>query len=243
MALRGVLRLAMLAAALPAGAADPLVERALEALRSDPSLKVRTQAALLLGQRGARESVPALTQALAADESPAVRIAAASALARLADMAGKEPLEAASRADPEGTVRAAAQRALAELLAATSRALALDEPQGKAGDDAARAALKDSLARYLRRQGFAVVGSRDPAGYLLKPSVLELEISVAGSRTTIAVKASVVAVDSQGKMAAMVEGGARLRATGGTIGSAQLAARALDATALTLSEDLAARLR
>jgi len=180
MTLRGVLRLAMLAAALPAGAADLLVERA---------------------------------------------------------------LEAASRADPEATVRAAAQRALAELLAATSRALALDEPQGKAGDDAARAALKDSLARHLRRQGFAVVGSRDPAGYRLKPSVLELEISVAGSRTTIAVKASVVAVDSQGKMAAMVEGGARLRATGGTIGSAQLAARALDATALTLSEDLAARLR
>lgn len=243
MALRGVLRLAMLAAALPAGVTDPLVERALDALRSDSSLKVRTQAALVLGQRGAREAVPALTQALASDESPAVRIAAASALVRLGDIAGKEPLEAASRADPDGAVRAAAQRALAELLAANSRAVALDDPQGRAGDEAARAALKDSLTRHLRRQGFAVVGATEPAGYRLKPSVLELEISSAGGRTIIAVKASVVAVDSQGKMAAMVEGGARLRATGGSIGSAQLAARALDAAALTLSEDLAARLR
>jgi HEAT repeat protein len=243
MALLRGLRLVMLAAAFPAGAADPLVERALEALQSDSSLKVRTQAALVLGQRGAREAVPALTRALAADESPAVRIAAASGLARLADIAGKEPLEAASRADPDGAVRAAAQKALAELLSATSRAVALDEPQGRAGDAAARAALKDSLARHLRRQGFSVVGALEPAGYRLKPSVLELEISIAGGKTTIAVKASVVAVDSQGKMAAMVEGGARLRATGGTAGSAQLAARALDAAAVSLSEDLAARLR
>lgn len=243
MALRHLARLALLAAALPAGGLDPLVERALEALRSDPSLKVRTQAALVLGQRGAREAVPALTHALATDGSPAVRIAAAAGLARLADIAGKEPLEASSRADPDAAVRAASQRALAELLQATSRSLALDDPQGRAGDAAARAALKDSLARHLRRKGFAVVGALEPAGYRLKPSVLELEISVAGGKTTIAVKASVVAVDSQGKMAAMVEGGARLRATGGSVGSAQLAARALDAAAVSLSDDLAERLR
>jgi ABC-type uncharacterized transport system YnjBCD ATPase subunit len=187
--------------------------------------------------------VPALTQALAADEAPAVRIAAASALARLGDIAGKEPLEAAARADPDGSVRGAAQRALSELLAAASRAVALDDPQGRAGDAAARAALKESLTRHLRRRGFSVVGAADPAGYRLKPSVLELEITSGGGKITISVKASVVAVDSQGKMAAMVEGGALLRATGGSVGPAQLSARALDAAAVTLSDDLAARLR
>jgi hypothetical protein len=243
MALRTGLGLAMAIAAIPAAALDPLVERALEALRSDPSLKVRTQAALVLGARGDREAVPALTRALAADESPAVRIAAAAGLARLADIAGKEPLQAASRADPDPAVRTAAQRALDELLSASSRALALDDPQGGAGDATARAALKESLTRHLRRQGFAVVGASEPAGYRLKPSVLELEVTVSGGRTTISVKASVVAVDSQGKMAAMVEGGARLRATGGTVGPAQLSARALDAAAVTLSDDLAKRLR
>jgi hypothetical protein len=117
----------------------------------------------------------------------------------------------------------------------------LDEPQGRAGDAAARAALREALARHLRRQGFAVVDEREPAGYRLKPSVLELDVSSAEGRTVIAVKASVVAVDSQGRMAAMVEGGARLRASGG--GEQQLAARALEAAAGTISEDLAARLR
>jgi hypothetical protein len=234
--------LALLAAALPAAAADPQVERAMDALRSDSSLKVRTQAALVLGQRGAREAFPALVQALATDPAPAVRIAAAVALSRLGDAAGKEPLEAAGRADSDDAVRVAARKSLDELRRSTSgRAVWLDEPQGKAGDAAARSALRDALARHLRRQGFSVVDSHEPAGYRLKPAVLELEVTSADGRTLIAVKASVVAVDSQGKMAAMVEGGARLRATGGSAGP--LAARALDAAAISLSEDLAARLQ
>jgi hypothetical protein len=236
--------LSLLAAAL-ARAGDPVVERAIQALDRDPSMKVRTQAALVLAQRGARTAIPTLVHALSADDSPAVRIAAASALARLSDLAAKEPLEAAGRADPDPGVRAAASRALAELLATSSRALALEDPQGAAAGPAARAALRDALSRHLRRQGFAVVQGHEPAGYRLKPSVLELDVSQAGGKVTIAVKVSVVAVDSQGRMAAMVEGGARLRASSGQPGGGndQLAARALDAAAVSLSEDLAARLR
>lgn len=229
----------------PARAADPVVERAIQALDRDPSMKVRTQAALVLAQRNARTAIPALVHALSADESAAVRIAAASALARLSDLAAKEPLEAAGRADPDPGVRSAASRALGELLASSSRALALDEPQGELAGPAARAALHEALSRHLRRQGFAVVAGHEPAGYRLKPSVLELDVAQAGGKLTISVKVSVVAVDSQGRMAAMVEGGARLRARGGQAGGGpdQLAARALDAAAVSLSEDLAARLR
>jgi len=242
MALRlGLLVLLAAAAPPPARAGDPLVDRAVQALARDSSVKVRTQAALVLAQRGAREAVPALAHALAADDEPVVRIAAAAALGRIADIAGKEPLEAAVRADPDGPVRAAARKALGDLMAASGRAVSLEEPQGRAGDAAARAALKEALARHLREQGFVVAAPGEPAGFHLKPSVLSLEVSRAGGRLEISVKASVVAVDSQGRMAAMVEGGARLRASGG--GEQQLAARALDAAAGTISEDLAARLR
>jgi len=216
----------------------------MRALERDASLKVRAQAALVLGQRGAREALPTLLHALRADESPAVRIAAASALARVGDAGGKEPLEAAARADPDPGVRTAAQKALADLVSSASRALALDDPQGRGGA-AARSALKESLTRHLRKQGFTVVGPDEAAGYRLKPSVLELETEQAGGKLHISVKASVVAVDFQGRMVAMVEGSARLRtASGPAAGShEQLAARALDAAAVTLSEDLAVRLR
>lgn len=235
--------LALLSA--PARAADPVTERALRALLRDPSLKVRTQAALVLGQRGAREAVPALVQALAGDESPAVRVAAATALGRLGDAAARDSLEAASRADPDSGVREAAARAHAELAAMATRAVALDEAQGARAGPEARAALREALTRHLRKQGFSVVGPSEPAGYRLKPSVLEIDVAQAGGKVSIAVKVSVVAVDSQGRMAAMVEGGARLRAAGGTAGQApeQLAVRALDAAAVSLAEDLAARLR
>jgi len=243
MSLRRALLL-VAAAALPAVAADPVVERALAALQDDSSLKVRTQAALVLGARGARQAVTALGHALASDEAPSVRIAAAAALARLGDLAGREALEAASRVDPDAAVRHAADKALSELLAASVRSVALEEAHGEGGA-AAREALREALARHLRKQGFAVVGPGEAAGYRLKASVLELDVSQSGGRTVIAVKASVVAVDSQGRMAAMVEGGARLRASGGSSAAAQkqMAERALDAAAVNLSEDLAARLR
>ena len=197
---------------LPAGAAaaptidDPGVQAAVSALREDGSLKVRTQAALVLGRRRARAATPALCDALASDDAPAVRIAAAAALARIGDPAGRAALERASERDPDLSVRAAAARALAEI----GFAFTIDEPSGEGGVQA-RAALREAITRHLERRGYAVV---EHGGMTLKPSVLKVDVQERGGRTFIAVKAALVAVDGQGRMAAMLESGARLSASG-----------------------------
>ena len=67
----------LLLVAAPLARGESANESAIRALRNDTSLKVRTQAALVLGQRGAAEAVPALREAVARDEAPAVRLAAA----------------------------------------------------------------------------------------------------------------------------------------------------------------------
>lgn len=230
--------------------ADSSTERAIEALRKDRSLKVRAQAALILGQRGAVDAVPALVAALTLDREEAVRIAAAAALGKIGDPTAREALDAARRADPDSDVRAAAARALMDL---SPRArggprrhlVSVEEAQGKGGG-AARSALHVSLARYLGQHGFQVVGADEVATYRIKPSVLSIEVSEDGGNVVIAVKAAAVAVDEDGRMAAMMETGARLRATGTNLSDSaqeQLSARALDAAARTLSEDLAAQLK
>ncbi len=221
-------------------------DRAIEALRKDSSLKVRTQAALVLGQRGTPDAVEALCAALAEDDAAAVRIAAAAALGKIGDPATHDALETARRADPDRNVRDAAARALEELSSrGGSRVVWIEEAQGKGGESA-RAALRASLAKHLARRGFSVVRQGDRAAFRIKPSVLSVDVAESAGKVTIAVKASAVAVDGSGRMAAMIEGGARLKASGGALGAAQqrdLSARALDAAANTLSEDLAARLR
>jgi len=234
----------LLLVALSAAAADSQTDRAIEALRRDRSLKVRAQAALVLGQRGASEAVPALAQALAEDDAEAVRIAAAAALGKIGDSSAREPLENARRADPRPEVRQAAARALADLARAGAvGTVAIEVTTGKVGESA-RVAFGESLARHLSQRGFKVVEAGEPAAYRIKPSVLALEMDEDGGRLSIAVKASAVAVDAQGRMAAMLEGGARLRASGASPSArGQLSVRALDAAARTLSEDLAARLK
>lgn len=90
------------------------------------------------------------------------------------------------------------------------------------------------------------MGADEVATYRIKPSVLSVEVSEGGGEVVIAVKAAAVAVDEDGRMAAMMETGARLRATGTNHSDSaqeQLSTRALDAAARTLSEDLAAQLR
>lgn len=249
--------LLLLSTAAPARA-DRQRELALRALRDDPSLKVRSQAAIILGQRGAREAIPALAEAAARDEAPAVRVAAVAALGHIGDASARPALEAAQR-DPDASVRAAAVRALAESQAsapapapapaaprarrASPLAFSIEPTSGAAGDDDARAALRDAIARHLKARGHSVVAGGGT--YVLRPSVLKVDVSSSGADTVIAVKASLVAVDGAGRLAAMLEGGARLRAAGGVARSAVpgYAARALDAAARTLCDDLAAQLR
>ncbi len=227
--------------ALPEGQA----ERAIRALRDDRSLKVRAQAALVLAQQPSPEAVEALSAALASDDAAAVRIAAAASLGKIGDHSARQALESARKSDPESRVREAAAQALEELDARGARRITIEEVQGRGGD-AARRALHAALSRHLAHRGFAVVDSGDHAAWRIKPSVLAVDVLDDDGRTTIAVRASAVAVDGQGRMAAMIESAARLKASGGGLGAArerELSTRALDAAARTLSEDLAARLR
>lgn len=220
-----------------AARADAANESAIRALRRDSSLKVRTQAAVVLGQRGAVEAVSALKEAVATDDAAAVRLAAITALSKIKDRSARATLRAASEADPDSSVRRAAARAIEEL---GPLAFSIDETQGTGGAHA-KETLRRAITAQLKERGFAVV---ERGGMRLKPSVLKVEIDAKGGKTVIAVKASLVAVDDDGRMAAMLEGGAKLSATG-TIPEAKLgvySAKALEAAAKTLCEDLAAKL-
>ena len=221
-------------------AADAQVQRAIKALREDDSLKVRAQAAFVLAQRGAREAVPALRRALSEDRAAAVRVAAATALGRIGGPDVVAALRDASANDRDGAVRSAAARALDENLRG-ARTVSLEEVQGGKGDPPARARFHDALAVQLARHGFAVVDGGEDVGYRLKPSVLLLEQVQSGAWLSVQVKASVIAIDGQGRIAAIVEGGARARTV--TPGAAvQLVEKAFDAAARSISEDLARRL-
>jgi len=221
-----------LALAVPARP-DPSVDPAIRALRRDSSLKVRTQAAIVLGQRGSAEAVPALREAVADDGSAAVRIAAVGALAKIGSPAARPTLRIASETDPDGAVRRAAARALQDLGPA---ALTIEEPSGTSS---ARGTVKESLARHLRDRGFAVA---ERGELRLKPTV-SVEVAERGGKIVIAVKTSLVVVDGDGRME-MMESSARASVIG-PVAEAKLAgysAKVVDAAVRGLSEDLAARL-
>jgi hypothetical protein len=212
-------------------------EGAIRALRKDSSLKVRTQAAVVLGQRNATDAVPALREAVATDDAAVVRLAAVAALAKIRDRSARPTLRAASESDPDGSVRSAARKAIDEL---GPMAFSIEEPQGTGGAHA-RDALRRALSAQLKERGFQVV---DRGGVRLKTSVLKVDVDAKGGKTVIAVKASLVAVDDDGRMAAMLESGARLSASGAIPDSklGAYSARALEAAAKTLCEDLAVKL-
>jgi hypothetical protein len=207
------------------------------ALREDGSVKVRAQAAIVLGQRGDQTSASALAEALASDDAPAVRIAAAGALGRIGGASARIALDRSRREDADRGVRDAASLALHAL----GPAFSIDEPAGSAGGATARSALRAALARHIEARGWAVV---EQGGMVLKPTVLRMDVNADGGRTVVAVKAALIAVDGDGRMAAMLESGARLSAAGAVPEAkvAGYAARAIDAAARALCEDLAERL-
>lgn len=213
--------------------ADPQVDEAIRALRKDSSLKVRTQAAIVLGQRGAHEAVEALRAAVAEDHAPAVRIAAVAALAKIGARSARPTLRHATQADPDDAVRRAAARALSEL---GPTVIAVDEPAGPA---AVRGSLREALVRYLRARGFAV---QDRGDLKLKPTV-RLDVDAKGGKTVIAVRTTLVAVDGDGRVE-MFEAAARATVSASVPESkaAGYSAKAIDAAARTLCDDLAAKL-
>lgn len=222
----------LLVLALPA-LADPQIDAAIRALRRDSSMKVRTQAAIVLGQRLVAHAVPALREAVAEDGAAAVRIAAVAALAKIGDRGARTTLRAASEADPDPAVRQAARRALEAL---GPVAIAIDEPSGTV---AGRAPLREALAAHLRERGFEIAAKGE---IRLKPTV-RVDVEQSGSKTVIAVRASVVVVDGDGAVD-MVESTARA-SMAGPIPEGKLpmyAGKAIDAAAHNVSDDLAGRL-
>jgi hypothetical protein len=244
---------ACLVVALPAvpvaARADAQAERAVRALESSSSLKVRSQAALVLGQLGAVQAGPALRRAALSDPAPAVRIAAVAALARLGVDQAAETLMEVEKADADAGVRASATGALAELrspaapsgVPRTGLAVSIEEVAGSGGGPADRLALRDALGRRLEEAGFLV---QHDGGLRLKPSIVKLDVAQAGPRTEVAIRAELVAVEGGGRMAAMLEGSARLAATGvrNDRDLGVVSVRAADAVAKVLVDDLAARL-
>jgi HEAT repeat protein len=226
------LALAFLLLAAPARP-DALVEAALQALRADPSLKVRAQAAIVLGQQGAPQAVPALRQAVAQDASAAVRLAAVAALARLGARAARPTLRAAGEADPDDAVRVAAARALEGLGPLT---LGLEEPTGT---PAARQAARDALARQLRERGFTLA---EPGELRLRLAV-NLATAQEGASTVLSVQASLAVIDGDGRLE-LLESTARATLAGRPTAArlASLSPKVIDAAVRGLCEDLAARL-
>jgi hypothetical protein len=236
--------LAVLTAIAPAGAGaapSPRTEAARRALREDGSLKVRAQAAVVLGQSGAADAVPDLARALAEDEAPAVRIAAASALGRLGHPGGRTALARAARSDLDASVRDAAQRAIAALPADAPPVHAVEDATASRGAEALRGPLREAVVRHLGDRGLREVERR---GWRLKPAVLLAEARPEGTATAVAVRAGLVVLDGGGRVVAMLESGARLRGQGDAGAERLLGwkARAIDAAARSLCEDLAGRL-
>jgi HEAT repeat protein len=240
-AFRSVAAAVALAAAASHPAADAQSGRALRALRDDGSRKVRAQAAAVLGRMGDAEAVPALCRALSEDEAPAVRVAAAAALQELGDPGGVATLRAAASGDPDRRVREVAGLALGAVQRG-ARAVVLEEAQGDAGGARVRALLRAGLAAQLGRRGFALVDTAASAAYRLKPAVLQVDLSHTGGGTQVEVKVSLIAVGRGGRIAAMVEGGARASTSAASGANAQLESQAVAAAAGSLCEDLARRL-
>jgi HEAT repeat protein len=234
----GALRVVALLAALAcssasAAIADPQIEAAIRALRGDSSLKIRTQAAIVLGQRSAGEAVEALRHAVAADQAAAVRIAAVTALGRIGDRRARSTLRHASAADPDPSVRSAAARVLSGLGAV---ALAIEDAEGPAS---ARSVVHDALVRELTVRGFSLDA---PPEVRLRPS-LRIQREEKGGKTVIAAHIALAVVDGDGRVD-LLEAGARATVTGAAPDGrlAGYSARAVEAAVRALCDDLAVKL-
>lgn len=247
--MRRLLPLLLILAAPASARADAQTERAIRALESSSSLKVRSQAALILGQVGSVEAAAALRRAATSDPAAAVRIAAVAALAKLGAAEARPTLESVARADEDRSVRDAATSALAQLgeppaapgAARGNTSVSVEDAVGGGGGPEERLALRDALNRRLKQAGFVVQGA---GGIRLKPSIVALNVERAGEKTIVVIRAELVAVEGGGRMAAMLEGRAKLSATG-KLGDREVAAvsvRAMDAVAKVLVDDLAVKL-
>jgi len=215
-----------------AALAEGPVDAAATALRTDGSLKVRAQAAIVLGQRGGPEAVAALRGAVAGDAVAAVRLAAVSALGKLGPRAARTTLQAASLADPDAAVRDAAARAVAALGPVTLAVVEAAAPPGLKGD------LRTSLSRALGEAGLLLA---EPAEVQVTAAA-GADVSRQDGKVVVAVKASLSAVDGDGRVD-LFERAARSTISGSASDArvASATASAVEVALKGLSEDLAAR--
>jgi hypothetical protein len=150
MAIRRLAFLLVVCAAGPA-AADKIDDLS-RALTTDPSYKVRVQAALVLGKLKDKRAIPALQVALK-DENESVRGVAATSLGQIGDRNAAHALQDATR-DPSAFVRAQAQKSL-DLFANTPT----NAPSPRAG------------ARYYVAIGFDVKGGNAQYGQVVKEAL------------------------------------------------------------------------
>jgi len=175
-------------------------------LATDPSYKVRVQAALVLGKLGDKRAVPALVKALK-DSNATVRTVSCGALGRLGDSSAVGPLKEAAK-DGESMVRQAAEKALQQLDQAppppTAKAakyyinIGGVANKAKLGGSEASKLVRDVLVRELSNTKSVTVtwaggGSPDAAalkkrkmtGYYLDGSIIRLSTTTSGNSAEI----------------------------------------------------------
>ena len=139
-------------------------------------------------------------------------------------------------------MRAAAAEALAAL-SRDARTVTVEPARGDHVEAGLRARLRSALADELARLGYVVGEEPGPFAFRLTPSLLLVDATRGEDGSRVEVRASVVATDVAGQVAAMVEGGARASAPSASAPAGPLWAQAIDAAARDLAEDLARRLR
>lgn len=191
-------------ALLPAPASADKVEDLARTLATDPSYKVRVQAALVLGKLGDKRAVPALIKALK-DSHATVRAVSCGALGRLGDNAAVEPLKEATK-DGENMVRQAAEKALQQLQSTPPPTTGKFKyyiniggvaNKAKLGGPEASRFVREVLARELARTpsvtttweggapDAAALKRRRVTGYYLDGSIIRLSTTTSGNSAEI----------------------------------------------------------
>jgi hypothetical protein len=231
----GLAVVALLFTAAPAFAGK--VDNLAAALLGDPSFKVRTQAALLLGKLGDKAGVAPLIGALS-DENKTVRAMAAQSLGKLGGESAAVALKNLLGREPDGFVRGQAEKALASIApskppeqAGKDRKVYLKlgpfSGGNKAADGALLGALRAALRQSLEKLPHLVVaegadeknlGKDGRPAFLVDGNVLQLDDKEAGSalETSCEVKAMVARWPSRSVIlwtsaGAAVQGGKRDR--------------------------------
>jgi hypothetical protein len=230
--------LAVLVASAGGGFAASKIDELSAALLSDPSYKVRTQAALLLGKLGDKAGIDPLVRALA-DDNKTVRAMAAQSLGKLGGNKASTALKGLLAREKDAFVRGHTEKALAAAMQAQAPGAAETRDRKvylkfgpftggtKAADASLIGLLRDTLRKSLADLPHVVVlegaeeknlGKGGRPAFLVDGNVLKLEDKASGSalETSCEVKVMVARWPSRSVIlwtsaGAAVQGGKRDR--------------------------------